>query len=270
MKEQLLAAIHELELDAYKERIFAELQPALRIQTKRNEQLSIGSSKFGGKPDLPLDFTYPLYEGERLVFLAQYRLADFASFPVARELPQKGMLYFFHHEEHDGEPFPLGLKNERDGWRVIYREEDDPSLLRPYDIEEIKHYPQTEIGFEEIYTGNLGRLGFDIEKEEANEGGAPAGMLAYAFSDLMELCEIDLGHQLLGTPIPQQGPVIEELHKFDFPELKGKEMVLLLQLDCDNRLEMSWGDCGTLYFLIPLEDLRKRNFAETVYTAQMG
>lgn len=263
MKEQLLQAIHELELDAYKEPILARIQPALRIQTKRNDQLPIGCSKFGGKPDLPPDFTYPLYEGIPLIFLAQYRLADFAPFPAARELPEKGMLYFFHHEEHDGEPFPLGLENERNGWRVIYWE-GDPSLLRPYEIKEIKHYPQTEIGFKEIYTGDLIQLGFDIEKEEG------VNHLADGFGDLMEICEIDLGHQLLGTPIPQQGPVIEELHKFDFPELKGKEMVLLLQLDCDNRLEMSWGDCGTLYFLIPLEDLRKRNFAETVYTAQMG
>ena len=41
---------------------------------------------------------------------------------------------------------------------------------------------------------------------------------------------------------------------------KAADWTLLLQIDTDDDIDMMWGDCGTLYFWIRRDDLRRANF----------
>jgi uncharacterized protein YwqG len=67
--------------------------PVLRRGGKRAKP---GSTKIGGKPDLPAALSWP---GEDLVFVAQINLAECAPADKSGLLPRKGMLYFFAAED---------------------------------------------------------------------------------------------------------------------------------------------------------------------------
>ena len=67
--------------------------PVLRRAGKKAKQ---GSTKLGGKPDLPAGWSWP---GEDLVFVAQINLAECAPADRSGLLPRKGILYFFAIED---------------------------------------------------------------------------------------------------------------------------------------------------------------------------
>lgn len=65
--------------------------------------LPVGSSKIGGRPDLPEDFEWPWVDDRPLLFVGQIKLSDLAE--IKPELfPAEGILYFFddYHGDDDG------------------------------------------------------------------------------------------------------------------------------------------------------------------------
>ena len=68
--------------------------------TRTNVETAVGSSKIGGKPDLPRSFEWFRYniDGESvpLSFVAQINLSEAAEYDKDGVLPKKGMLYFFY------------------------------------------------------------------------------------------------------------------------------------------------------------------------------
>ena len=69
------------------------------------EKLPKGTSKIGGKPDLPKDFQWFYYKGEDykkivenrpLSFLMQINCEEVHKYDKESLLPEKGMLYFFY------------------------------------------------------------------------------------------------------------------------------------------------------------------------------
>ena len=89
-----------------------ELLPPLcrnRIETRfqaGGEPLPAGSSKFGGRPDVPADFVWPVFETKTLdddtvkprplAFLAQFDCAWLAGLDPEGLLPRTGLLSFFY------------------------------------------------------------------------------------------------------------------------------------------------------------------------------
>lgn len=267
MREQLLKNIEELNLQHYREEIISTVRPALKIRSKRNDQLPVGRSKFGGQPDLPPDIIYPTYgDNQPLTFLAQYRLEDFAAFNVD-SLPQKGMLYFFHPEVLEDEEEDWWEPANETGWvegpgRWVLYWNGDPSLLQPFDVNgRVHRYQQAEIWFEETFTGFS-------HYEKVNRSQLPK-QDAYSLGLLGDRYEEGFDHQLLGYPIPQQGWA----QLLGYPQQPGERidqqivdnLILLLQLNSDTELNMQWGDFGTLYFLIAPEDLKEHHFERVIY-----
>jgi uncharacterized protein (TIGR02996 family) len=82
--------------------------PALTIQPVETpaERLPVGTSRYGGPPDLPPDVPWPLRaDGKPLAFLGQINLAEVAASPAAGRLLAAGMLsvfYDLYDEEVDG------------------------------------------------------------------------------------------------------------------------------------------------------------------------
>ena len=262
--ERISQDIEERELGAYKETLLARRRPALKMTMEPDDQLPIGCSKFGGKPDLPPDFVYPRYtrddvlfaQGTPLTFLVQYRLKDFAPFAFARELlPPDGMLYFFGLGDESGEIY----YNYEDSGRVISWQ-GDVTTLQPYDPgEKVYTYKQAALKFEPIWSLGLHLLGDDF-KEKID---AETYKLQYEYSEFDRRYE-DLAHQALGWPTPQQPSDVME------DEERLKQLVLLLQLDYEPELGLPLGDAGTLYFLVPAKDLRERVFENTWFEGACG
>ncbi|SHE50876.1 Uncharacterized protein YwqG [Seinonella peptonophila] len=254
--QELHQLLKELNLLPYQETITQFLRPAIYMNTKPNKHLPIGASKIGGNPDLPPHFQFPTYaDGKQQTFLAQYRLADLTAFSTAQVLPPSGMLYFFHLEEpYDNHDRLLSWQSEWAAWSVIYWDGDE-STLQPYHPESFI-YPQAQIHFELGWSGDIEAL---IGKLFPRESDVDPINKLYELEEQLALS--NLTHQLLGSPIAQQ-----PWYQVENPEQK----TLLLQLDSDRQIEMIWGDCGTVYFFISPEDLKKRDFTKIDYEYQWG
>ncbi len=81
--------------------VAAALQESLRYSIRMHtalasdDDLALGATKIGGRPDLPPDTSWPEWRGAPLNFLAQIQLADIAAYDPDGELPHEGTLSFF-------------------------------------------------------------------------------------------------------------------------------------------------------------------------------
>jgi hypothetical protein len=98
--DALKSKVSEAGLGAVADKILELVRPCYRIGRvlTRDEGIPIGSSKFGGSPDVSAGFTWPYVSGagkaEPMEFVGQIRLSDLPE-PVPESLPRDGMLSFF-------------------------------------------------------------------------------------------------------------------------------------------------------------------------------
>ena len=212
-------------------------RPAVNFVAQRaaEAKIPVGASKFGGGPDLPPGTAWPVFKGVPLAFLAQINLSELAVSPAARELPANGMFSVFCHFDPDGgnDDFPKG------SWKLFHF--PDVSRLTRNLPPEVPFNP-CRLAFTEGLTvpdpdspwnKTIG-FGHDDDAEDMYREAivGPVG-----------------GHQLLGYPAPIQGDVL------------GKKSVRhLLTIDADDKPDWSWGDGGSLYFLIDAADLKAHRF----------
>lgn len=89
------------DLKLFKDFFIKESRPSLQVNAKIATNLPLGSSKFGGLPDLHSSINYPTEKGKYYIFHAQINLKDIAH--LQAYLPEKGMLYFFVNTEEYAE-----------------------------------------------------------------------------------------------------------------------------------------------------------------------
>ena len=91
-----------------KEKLESLGRNSIQLKIARKETYKLGATRFGGKPDVPLDFVWPTYEGESydhvvkdrpLTFLAQFNCAELAQFDKEHLLPDHGLLSFFYETD---------------------------------------------------------------------------------------------------------------------------------------------------------------------------
>jgi len=266
--------------------LLTRARPSIRVVTEQvadEETIPIGSSKIGGRPDLPrgTDWiqTRHLQPNESLPFLAQINLAETAPYDVDNLLPPIGMLYFF------GDP-PYG----RGEGRVIYFDSDLSTLARrgfPDDVEETaratgltERYVPCRVQF--ISEWNLpnvvlGRTDLPETFEffellsEASYSISPDGRRA----SVNRLLGHSFGHGQdlhLSCQLAHEG---FDVYRADENEIQtalaGKHAwQLLLQIDSDPNADMSWSDAGSVYFFIRSEDLKAQNFDRVCFEFESG
>ncbi len=95
-----------------KEKIIKLIKPTIGIQTKKlnSDDLKIGSSKIGGKPDMPKDILWPRVNDSDLVFCAQYNVSEFKKYDFENLLPEKGMFYVFIGIDEEWNEFSMKSK----------------------------------------------------------------------------------------------------------------------------------------------------------------
>lgn len=248
------------------------IKPSIRVSMNLSDdaQLKPGTSKLGGMPDLPPGFNWPTFEDRPLSFLAQLNILDFSKYNTKGMLPSEGILYFFYNNEKQIWGFnPM----DRGNWLVAYsdipyqqlsRTAPPPELYQNdiFKTGELFFYSEATLpGWEALSIQSL-----ELDSEELDK----YQMLTEQVNNLNDL-KI---HRVLGHPQEIQGEMQLEcqlvshglyLDAYNDPRRKDLEAgahkwQLLFQLDSEEDLGMFWGDIGRLYFWIPQDALKARNF----------
>lgn len=268
------------------EKLFQKIkkQSIMIHYTEAEKPLSLGSSKFGGKPYVPADFVWPWYEGNGfddeiknrpLSFLAQFNLEEITEYDTDHQLPEKGMLYFFY----DLETMKWGFDpKDKGSARVFYNENienlqpmDPPSELgQDWIVPEFKMEFQGRTSLPDYEEAENFLVGLDWDQYEeerqmfltdaeiSDEGESK--LLGYADTIqgamLMECEQVTQGIYCGGMP-PKVTEQQQEILRKD-----SMEWTLLFQMsDLEGEdFELIFGDCGSIYFYIRKSELEQKNF----------
>lgn len=275
-REELYEGLREIGLGLYAKKIVLLTEDCLRFHIKEDEDsdLSLGTSKFGGSPDLSPNAIWPMYNECPLSFLVQLNLDELAKFPCCASFPRSGLLSFFYGIES----FTWGYDpNDRGSWNVLYTE-DTTRLERrepPDDLEDDFIFPAYKLTFEEeISTPSYNSIALEqlkftddemdryIEHIEKLEGDDPDSPLHQILghpdpvqNEMQLECQLVSNGIYAGSPEGYQDPRVKDL------ESGAAKWRLLLQLDSDDKAGFMWGDMGKLYFWIHKDDLAKYDFS---------
>lgn len=236
------------------------------------DDLPLGTTKLGGRPDLPMDTRWPAVDDAPHSFVAQVNLRDVQRFDGTEILPADGILSFFY----DGDQQVDGSQpSHRNGWAVLYtpggarlaRRDFPDKLLQRSRFRPVAAKPQPEACLPSVASLAVQRAA--LSKEEK-----------------VKLWELEMEadhsdkphHRLLGHEQPVQPGHIQALwcqravhglpayggESADPPvrELEDEAGAwrLLLQVDSDGAAGIQWGDLGRIYYWIRADDLAARRF----------
>ena len=269
-----------------KEDLIKMIRPTIGIKTKTGEDknIKIGTSKIGGKPDIPQDFIWPTVDNKSMLFCAQYNLSELTEFDKENVLPNKGFFYIFLSLDDQYKEFN-GINQE---FKFLYSKSEN--LIRaevPKDLEENGSFKTAIIKYFQFYTipddQNNKLLELDKKYEDLN----------FYFNEPTEDFLADLYptmdnlHQILGYDRYIQSSALYDfaskeigLYGDDNSEFQKRwndilelsnTFELLLQLDCnDSNSDMiKFGGSGIYYFGISKNDFKNQNFSNIKMTFQM-
>lgn len=271
-----------------KEKLESMAKNSIELKIQENEVYQLGTTRFGGQPDVPSDFIWPTYMGESydhvvkerpLSFLAQFNCADFAKYDTEHLLPDHGLLSFFY--ELDSMCWGFDPKDK--GCARVYWFEDISALSEaefPADMEEDFILPMVKIAlsqkpsypswqdFTEAFPDDDDDEAFNTAWEELtgeDEEDLPDRSQLLGWPDVIqnsmfEECDIASKGYYLGNP--EGWRKIPKDIRQEAEQTAKDRWMLLLQLDtveCDD-FELMFGDCGHIYFYITKEDLKARRF----------
>ncbi|MEG4304600.1 YwqG family protein [Microcoleus sp. D3_18a_C4] len=264
------------ELEKYRDRIEATIKPYIEIKTQNNDDVNWWQSKFGGFPYLPKGFEYPkTCDGKYLFLLAQL---NFDEIPPLDGFPDRGILQFYIA---DDEPYGLEFGNSADV--------DNPTVEDRF---KIMYFPQPDFKVENIITN----YDFLPEPELFPISGccslqftkkyAPISTSDYQCTEILgsEIDELFMnqeiedeylkigsfcGHKIGGYPDFVQNDVREYSSKCD---REHKSDILLFQMDsdCNDTVDIMWGDVGIGNFFIDELALRQLDFSKVLYNWDCG
>ena len=262
----------------YRGRIDSRFAPA-------QGKLAVGASKFGGRPDVPADFIWPVFETDTreddqvkerpLAFLAQFDCAQLAPLDPEGLLPKEGVLSFFYELESQRwgyDPKDAGCA------RVFWFEGPLAPAEFPAELEEDFRLPEMAAqlsggtdapdfqdacpALEYAWTANDYRI-FDQARRELGMDYPANRSQLLGWPDIIQnnmtlQCElISRGYYLGGSweKIP-----LEERSALRTPSVRDWQLLFQLDTVENGDFELMFGDCGRIYFYIRREDLAQRRF----------
>ena len=276
------------------EKMFEELKlktkiPSISLTAVRTKDIPVTSSKLGGSPYLPKDFEYPRNsDGLPLKLLAQL---NFTELPKLEHFPKEGILQFYILYDD-----MMGLEDDltqQNNFRVIFHKEIlSPDMLRT-------DFPESDLiqgdndsypfdcfpfGEEFILTGEITnqvmtsmdyrhRTLFEelCKKDPSLEKFTHDDELTEKIYDMFLNEEFDFD-----IVVDQEVHLINGYPNFSQYDPRGYDMekkydTLLFQLVSQpskelHKWDVLWGDAGVGNFFINVEDLKKCNFDDVLYT----
>ena len=223
----------------------------ISLADSANAPLELGKSKFGGCPDVPNSFQWPMDDdGRPLSLLLQLNCSDLAPYDKEHILPTMGHLYFFY------ELSVQDWKETDDNVRVVYSEAANSELHRmPYPDKLEEDYRLKEVPL--LFSSKKSYPTYDdyINLPSINHDNMePVEEYDVALEKLQpETDGGDVVGTMLGYADIIQNGIVDNLD----------DNVLLLQIfsiESEKVDELMFGDCGTLYFYISRKDLKNKRF----------
>ena len=225
--------------------------PAIGLWPQRHVDAAPTASRFGGMPLAPQDWQWPVASEEPLLFVGQINCADLRGLPGAELLRASGLLAFFGDHDAVTGCFPFGdhcVFHWPDVGRLAPAKPDlDPlevfpsCALVPRPFVDLPHPHSRTIRDMKLSEGDKS-LYYEVW-EAVRYNGIPDGLVAY--------CGFG---KLLGWPVLVQN----DLERFEAHD----DVRLLLQVDqyCNGEELHGWGPGGSLYYVLPEQDLRAQIF----------
>ena len=256
------------------EKIKSLVEEVISVDNPKNINIL---SKFGGKPNLPKNISWPEYEKKPMVFLAQINLKEVSEFDSNKILPQNGILFFFAFfktpESEFGAEYSFSFKKEE--FKVLYF---DGNLNEIYEVEFPKSLPK-EYWFKEQ------KIGFDLNYQiPPTTETWKVNSKKLSTKDLQEYNNYLLADEnryeetILGTPYPIQygvdydwalnylGTQEENDQNKKKIELLRPEFINLLSFTMLGKFDkIGISNC---YFGIRKEDLINKRFENVVFILQ--
>lgn len=266
-RAQAVALIEERAPEPLQQPLIDLLRPAiaLNVEPCADAVMPVGASKFGGAPDVPAAFEWPLWNGRPLGFLAQINLREVAPFDVENVLPPSGLLAFFYEVE-DPDTTDVSTPGS---WRACYLQGDN---LKRASV-------QRDTGF------HAARMSFSAGWSSVSTFEIPPPIEDgdWRFEMVVSPCapvqrRLYQGYQMLGYGSPIIGDavwyaevralegssgVVSPTVRASVGAAETQKWILLFQLDSDDELNTLWGDVGTLFFMIRKSDLARADFDKT-------
>ncbi|MEG4519849.1 MULTISPECIES: YwqG family protein [unclassified Microcoleus] len=259
------------ELEKYRDRIEATIKPYIEIQTQNNDDVNWWQSKFGGLPYLPKGFEYPkTSDGKYLFLLAQL---NFDEIPPLDGFPDRGIWQFYIADD-DLYGLDLGTSADvdnptaEDRFKIIYFPQPDfqvENIITNYDfLPELENFPvhgccslQFTKKYAPISTNDYQFM--ELLGEEINEL-----FMNHEIEDEYREISNSFGHKIGGYPYFTQ----DDVRKYNSnSDQKQKPDILLFQMDtdCNETVDIMWGDSGVGNFFIDESALRELDFSKVLY-----
>lgn len=278
------------DLSEFKEELRLMGRNSIRLDIAGESPCTVGCTKFGGVPDVPDGFTWPvfetaIYEDEQvkprpLAFLAQFNCAELKRLDKDRLLPHEGLLSFFYELESQR----WGFDPKDKGCARVFWFPDIESLspaVLPESLETDFHLPAINITMcREKSFPDYEDFTCQMEYDE-RQRDLPYEYFVSLQCELEIDAEVDNCSKLLGWPNTIQGSMAGECELVSKgfylggnrdqppPEIVKEayrtardEWQLLFQLDTveADEFELMFGDCGRIYFFIRKSDLMEKCF----------
>ena len=226
--------------------------------TEKDPSNVVGNTRFGGSPDVPLSFEHPKTEERFWTFVAQINLQELA--PHQGFLPRTGMFSFFYED----------INQDSEKIKVFYfrQEEVKKQFQYPTDAQfsEEGAGVSSAVGYLANYSQHIS-LPYDYNLSNQMmtlEGRKFARSISEEYSENYEkLCDelypdkrTNSGKHFINSFVFSQNET-PPTYAAEKSGGRAEEWINLLTLNFDKKLAFSsFGDCGTLSFLIHATDLK--------------
>jgi uncharacterized protein YwqG len=248
-------------MEAFRNQLLLTKKTFVRALAQDAQKTSPWKSKVGGQPYLHKASTWPCApDGRPLFFLAQI---NFAEMPALAPFPEKGIVQFYINDDDlYGMDFDDG--ENPDTFRVLFFPEvltemsalQGNSMPMGADEDLLPHHPEEsyplifEMG-EEIAPITDYRFYQQMGSDFFRQFGEQEWDVMAAYEKSVRA----QGHKIGGYAYFTQ----------DDPRKPEDPMLLLFQLDSDERMDLMWGDMGVGHFFIREKDLVARDFSKVLY-----
>jgi len=260
----LLRRLREGGLTADRDAVMALALPTLTFQAEpaAEEDIAVGVTKFGGRPDLPAGTLWPRCDRGPLEFLVQLDMAEFQDTCVGRSLPPGGLLSFFMYHNYSDDEYGNGRDwpPEDTGGLCVIHTLDTSALARldpPDELSADRGRPRKpcRVTFRE---------GLDLPDPPDSESDLASERYAVALARLQQV------------PAPSSAPAPDQSRR-DWHQLLGHSHVTvlcddptpgpqwrqLIGLASDDALGWGWGDGHRLFWYVKSDDLSRGRFGNT-------
>ena len=240
------------------------LRPAIGLWPQPEQiDAPMNGSRLGGMPYAPPDWTWPVAEGEPMLFIGQINCADICHLPGADVLPSRGVLAFFgDHDTVEG-CMLTGM-----GGALFYWPDTSQFAPAVPPLEILTVFPRAELLFRPQLEmpDPESRLLKPVLKDDRLRKAYREFHMALRLYGMPEGYDYARScGAMLGWPHLVQGDDLDL-----FLDAPIDDYRLLLQLDSYTNGEEfgDWGPGGSLYYLIPKSALAEKDWESCELTGQ--